>query len=409
MGKSRLRRLAFLLLLAGLTPACGDGLVLGGPPATPVMWDLSVPGKLPKHLAIGLGNFDIGPGTWINGSGVAWEYRYQYLSGGVNTNQGWATWYPPGEFALTYMNNSGSMIPVLSYYQFVRSKPNSGNQDPDSKLKNPGTMKSYFDDFKLLMDNCKTYGKTVIIHVEPDFWGFCQNRYGDDPSLIPVAVKASGHPDAVGFSNNLPGFAQTLVHLRNTYGTADTLLALHASHWGAGGDLILSSLDPNAHAAKTGGFFNALGANFELLFHDPSDRDAGWKQVYYNDGGASWWDSFDFARYMTYLKQMWVVTGRRNILWQIPIGNTISAVCNNTDYHYQDNRVQYFLAAANTAERTGAVNAGVIALLFGTPETLTTHFEDVAANGVDDDGGYLRTSAGAYYTAGTVSTPTSPP
>lgn len=33
-------------------------------------------------------------------------------------------------------------------------------------------MKSYFDDFKVLLQKCKDFGKPVIIHVEPDLWAF---------------------------------------------------------------------------------------------------------------------------------------------------------------------------------------------------------------------------------------------
>jgi hypothetical protein len=401
------RRISIILLLALLRPACGDGVPLGGPPVPPVVGSGLLPAGLPNHLAIGLGNFDIGPGTWISASGVAWKYRYQYLSGGVDPGKGWSTWNTPaGDFALRYMNKSlaNGMIPVFDYYQIRESSPNAGSEDPDSKLQNPTTMNRYFGDFKLLMDQCKTFNNPVIVHIEPDFWGFCQNRHGDDPSVIPVAVAASGFADAAGFPNNLPGFAQALVHLRDVY-ASNALIALHASHWGAGGDLILNQLNADNHAIKTGGFFNALGANFELLFHDPTDRDAGYKQFVYLDGGASWWDDSDFTRYHDYLLKMWTVTGRRGMLWQLPIGNTVSPVCNDTDYHYRDNRAEYFLLAANRTHLTNFANAGVIALLYGTPEAKTTHFEDIDVDGVDDDGGFLRTSAGAYYSAPQVQLP----
>jgi hypothetical protein len=278
-------------------------------------------------------------------------------------------------------------------------------------------MNAYFADFKLLMQKCKQYNKTVIVHVEPDFWGFCQNVHGDDPSVIPVSVDSSGFADAAGFPNNLPGFAQALVHLRDLYGS-NAVLALHASHWGAGSDLILNQADPIVHANRTGGFFNALGANFELLFHDPSDRDAGFKQAIYGDGGASWWDNSDFDRYRTYLGRMWAVTGRRAILWQLPIGNTVMKTCDNTWGHYQDNRVEYFFASGNQAHLVSYAAAGVIAILYGNPEGGTTSYSDSTGDGItnggatgttstlsDDDGGFLRSAAAAYYSGGAVSLP----
>ncbi|MBI3857768.1 MAG: hypothetical protein HY293_18965, partial [Planctomycetes bacterium] len=376
----------------------------------------AVPAGLPAHVAVGLGNFDL---TWPNASGVPWGYRYQYLSGGVNTGSGWSTWNAPaGEFALLYMNASfgAGMIPVFDYYQLRGSSPNVGSENPDPKLQNGATMNAYFADYKLLMQKCGQYDKTVIVHIEPDFWGFCQNVHGDDPSVIAVSVAASGFADVSAYHNNLPGFAQALVHLRDLY-APKAVLALHASHWGAGGDLILNNLDPIVHANRTGGYFNALGASFELLFHDPSDRDAGFKQAIYGDGGASWWDASDFDRYRTYLGQMWAVTGRRGILWQMPVGNTVMKTCDNTWGHYQDNRAEYFLLAANKPHVVAYASSGVIALLFGPTDDGTTHYHDNRADGVtnggsgttstspDDDGGFLRTSTGAYYGSGPVSLP----
>lgn len=414
------RRIAMALLLAALHPSCGGGgsggPALGGGPVPPVSGSGAVPDGLPSHVAIGLGNFDL---AWMNASGVPWGYRYQYLSGGVNTGAGWSTWNdPPGEFALLYMNASDNagLLPVLTYYQLRGSTPNPDGEDPDPKLQNASTMNAYFTDFKLLMQKCNQYGKTVIVHIEPDFWGFCQNVHGDDPSVVPVAVASSGDPDAAGFPNNLPGFAQALVHLRDLV-APKVVLALHASHWGAGADLILNQVDPVVHADRTGGYFNALGADFELLFHDPSDRDSGFKQAIYGDGGASWWDDADFDRYRAYLARMWAVTGRRAILWQLPIGNTVMKTCDNTWGHYQDNRAQYFLLGGNRPNVVSYAGAGVIALLFGSTDDGTTHYGDHRGDGItnggagttatlpDDDGGFLPAASGAYYSSGPVSLP----
>lgn len=407
------------VLLAALLPACGggggssgSGVTLGGGPVTPVVGSGAVPVGLPARLAIGLGDFEL---SWVTASGVPWDYRYTYLSGGVNTGAGWSTWNsPPGEYALLYMNASSGagMVPVLTYYQIVNSSPNPGSQDPDPKLQNLSTMYAYFEDFKLLMQMCQQFGKTVIVHVEPDFWGFCQSAHGDDPSVIPVAVDASGYPDAAGFPNNLPGFAQTLVHLRDRYGP-NAVLAFHASDWAAGDDLILNHADPVVQANRTGGFLNSLGAGFEMLFHDPTDRDAGYKQFVEGDGGASWWASADFARYQSYLARMYAVTGRRGILWQMPLGNTLMRTCDNTTGHYQDNRVEFFLKAGNGANLSNFAAAGVVAILYGATLDATTHYDDHQGDGItnggasgttstvsDDDGGFFRSAAGAYYAGG---------
>src|SRR5437899_4320507 len=74
-------------------------------------------GALPQdrlHFGLANGPSDLG---WMTASGVPWRYRYQYLSGGVNTGTGWETWNSPsGAFASMYMSNSSSnnYLPVIS-------------------------------------------------------------------------------------------------------------------------------------------------------------------------------------------------------------------------------------------------------------------------------------------------------
>jgi hypothetical protein len=374
---------------------------------------------VPLHFAFGLGN---GPGglSWMTGSGVAWDYRYQYLSGGVNTGGGWSTWNSPaGDFALIYMNQSSGagFVPVLVYYQIVHSTPNAGSENPDTKLQSASTMSAYFADWKLLMQKAGQFGQPVVVIVEPDFWGNCQQLHGDNPVSTAVSVASSGFPEASGYPDTLPGFARLLVRLRDL-NAPKAILAFHASHWGAGADLILNGAEPVAHADRTAGFFNALGAAYDLLSHDPSDRDAGFKQAIYGDNGASWWDDADFERYRAYLARMREATGRRGVLWQVPVGNTVMKTCDDTWGHYRDNRAQYFLLAGNGAHVTAYAAAGVIAVLFGPADDGTTHYDDARGDGItnggasgqtavwaDDDGGFLRTAAGAYYAAGPVPLP----
>jgi hypothetical protein len=55
-----------------------------------------------------------------------------------------------------------------------------------------------------------------------------------------------------------------------------------------------------------------------------------------------------------------------HLAWQIPMGNTIMAACNNTQGHYMDNRPEYWLEdyPKNTHILEWA-RAGFIGLLFG--------------------------------------------
>src|ERR1700730_13022272 len=57
----------------------------------------AVPAGLPNHFALGIG---AQPGdTWMPQTNVPWDYRFQYLAGGVNTGNGWETWNANGTFA----------------------------------------------------------------------------------------------------------------------------------------------------------------------------------------------------------------------------------------------------------------------------------------------------------------------
>ena len=113
-------------------------------------------------------------------------------------------------------------------------------------------------------------------------------------------------------------------------------------------------------------------------------------------------------------------TNRRGMLWQVPLGNTIYRTMNNTDYHYQDNKVQYYLND-NSQHIQDAANSGLIGILFGAGADKVTAYTDAANDGItnpapingnnevskypDDDGGYLRLQGGAYYSRGAVALP----
>src|SRR5579859_4490975 len=104
---------------------------------------------------------------WMTTSQVPWHYRYQYLTGGVNTGSGWETWNSPaGSFATLYMNASATngYIPVFSYYELLQSSPSTGTNESDrdfSNVNNTSTMAAYYANFKLLMQLAGAYGGTV--------------------------------------------------------------------------------------------------------------------------------------------------------------------------------------------------------------------------------------------------------
>jgi purple acid phosphatase-like protein len=384
--------------------------------------------------------------TWMQNSGTRWDACYQYLAGGVNTGSGWATWNSGGYFATKYLQeaDAAGYIPVFTYYQLLQSNPHSGGDESAqdfSNLNNPSTMAAYYADFKLLMQKCGAFGKTAIVHVEPDMWAYLQNDHAggtDDAAHVSAAVASSGFPEAAGLPNTAAGYARCLVKLRDTY-APNVLLAPHASGWATAVDLgsdTRSSIDVAAHARRVANFLNSLGAGWDLFFYDPLDRDAAFYEFVYGDGGARWWNESDspttypnFVRIRQWLAYLSQYQNKRCVLWQVPVGNYYYSACNNTDGHYEDNRAQYFLEGYPTNPHIQQwADAGVIGLLFGRGAGGPTTYSDAKGDGVtnpapyvksgtrrspsnlghvsansDDDGGYLRLKVRAYFAAGAYS------
>jgi len=368
-------------------------------------------------------------------AGVPLEFRYQYLCGGVNTGTGWATWNSGAKFADYYVDESIAvgMTPVFPYYQMLQSKPGvdafyAGTMsEPEadlSNLSNASTMKAYWADVRLLFQHLGAYTQTIVVNVEPDLWGYVQQASrGDKAATIPAAVAGSGDPDVAGLPDNAAGFAQAFVRLRDKY-APNVLLGYHMSAWGTMTDPIwqdtpLSEID--ALADRSAAFEASLGADFDLSFGDPADRDADFDRIINGDGGHSWWDATDYARWNRWIGRFVRASGLRMVLWQIPLGNTKMRAVDNSWGHYQDNHVEWWLGDGNAANLQATMDAGVIALLYGGGADGTTSAADDMGDGLtnpapingnslssysaDDDGGYFRHQASAYYAVGATALP----
>ncbi|HEV2237981.1 MAG TPA: hypothetical protein VGR57_15075 [Ktedonobacterales bacterium] len=395
----------------------------------------ALPAGLPDHFAFGLMN---GPSDVAlmndmrTNNGAAWDFRYQYLAGGVNTGQGWETWnIPSGQFAANYVSESATngYIPTLVYYEMLQSHgpcDQCGEAERDrANLGAPAVTGAYFANWRLLMHTLGATGQRALVIVEPDLWGFIEQAIGPSgsASAAPAAVASSGDADAQGLPNTAQGFAWALLRMRARY-APKILLALHVSSWGTGTDIGSTTdalLDVPALAQATAHFYMGLGIRdnpadilpFDLISNDVADHDSA--------QGSPWWDRTNtvypnFARYLTYIGQVVQALGTRAIMWQVPEGNQFFATMNDSAHHFQDNRAEYILGHIPDFAR-----AGVVAVLFG-PGNNGTNVDDVAHDGVvnfapivdyecdrcnnhrsaypDDDGGYLRLFVGAYYRSG---------
>jgi hypothetical protein len=235
----------------------------------------ALPGQLPTHFGFGV---SVAPGdTWMPQTGIPFDYRMQYLAGGVNTGNGWETWNSNGTFALNYANESAQhgYIPMFPYYELLQSSGSCGscgeNQKDISNLNNASLMSAYYGNFALLMkrlgpgtyDGIKGFGKAALVNIEPDFaggyavqatsltgvcFGFCTGS-GNDPSLLKASVASSGFGDAA-YPNTYAGYVQALAHLRDLY-APNVLIGLHVSQFATGDDIGLDT-NPNTNMAALG-------------------------------------------------------------------------------------------------------------------------------------------------------------
>jgi hypothetical protein len=407
------------------------------------------PAGLPTHFSFGVGAV---PGdTWMPQSGIPWDYRMQYLAGGVNTGTGWETWNPNGTFALYYAQDSArnGYIPLFPYYELLQSNGScsgcSENKKDITNLNTPSLMQAYYANFALLMKRMgpgnyhgiQGFGRTALLNIEPDFtggyamqaannngvcFGFCTGQ-GNDPSLLKASVASSGFADVAGYPNTYAGYVQALAHLRDLY-APNVLLGLDVSPWATGVDIGMDtnpSTDGAALGQQVGQFLSRAGSH-DILFSNPLDRDAGQYKALY--GQNRWWDRLNvtfpnFLRWEQYLKASGTADGGKSILlWQVPEGNQYFATDNNTNGHYQDNRAEYIFAHVQEL-----ISAGVIGAIFAAGNAGNSTHTDAMRDGVtnppsfcttdgisagqicnnhtssvaDDDGGFIRMSAQAYY------------
>lgn len=273
----------------------------------------------------------------------------------------------------------------------------------------------------------------------------------ESPAAVIAAVALSGETDLTNFPNTLQGFYLAVLHLRDLYAPR-VLLAYHVSDWATAdvyrkttpddptNDISESTaaVDANALADRVASFAAQDGAStdpslslpgdptsrYDLLFNDVDDHDAAFGELHGNPN--YWWDTENidvpnFTRWETYIHRITSDTGLKAMVWQVPLGNTVFYTENDTMGHYQDNKTEYFFD--HIPELAAA---GLIGAIFGNgtidsssnmdlqhdgpisgPPTCTTrgsHSHTLlctsqVATVNDDDGGYLRQRAAAYFAA----------
>ena len=400
--RPRARRCATAALLAALALAAAASAGTATPPAR---WPYT-------HLEIGLAD---SPGGAAALARIApFGFRYQYLAGGVNTGSDWTHWNPDGSFVTRYDTESraAQIVPVFSYYEIRQSLPGSSVADEQSadlgNLDDVATMRAYFTTLETFFRRAASARGPVVLQLEPDLFGYVEQRAKhSDASTVPAAIASTGIPALARLPNTAAGFAQAVLALRDAYAPR-VLVGYHVSIWGTGLDIHLShptSAQVDQMAAQSATFYRSLHAHFDLTFTELTDRDAGYAQTVNGEGPGAWWKPIDFAHDIRFLAGYHRRVALPIVMWQIPLGNTVSPIVNNTPYHYKDNKVQWLLGAGGRAHLRSFVRAGGAALLFGGGQAQDTDAGEASGDGRPDDGGYFDARVRAYYRAGALALP----
>ena len=347
--------------------------------------------------------------------------QYQYLAGGVNKFN-WVDWNPGGSYVTQYIQDSinNQMMPAFTYYMIYQSNTSGGGEQGSvlANLNNTSLMADYYRNVKLFYERAGAFPTTkVLFHFEPDMWGYMQQKVGDDAAASPVKVAATGISELQGLPDNAVGLAQALKKLRDTY-APNVLLGYHMSFWGTNVDPVYN--DPTSSevvglATRSANFYKSLKTAFDVTVAEFSDRDAAFHEIIYGRRNA-FYTASDYDNHVLWLSTYGGLSGQRLVVWQIPFGNTKMRAMNNTWWHFQDNIVETLLDDPGRTRLNEYLNAGVIAFLFGGGADGTTSIIDEARDGVtnppaingnnidsysaDDDGGFFRAKAKAYYAAG---------
>jgi hypothetical protein len=352
--------------------------------------------------------------TWMRNSAVAWDVRYRYFTKGWVNNWGFGAY--DGSWGLGYMRECDQQrfIPAIQYYQLF-GEPGGGEPATLQKVGNATTMRSYFGDFKLLMQRAKDFGKPVLVLLEADAHGFLQQQSASNPNAF-AAVASSGMPELAGLPNTVAGWGLAFLQIKKAVGATNAILGIHISAWASGKDVahfnVTDPLSPEVDKvynflAPLGLGTNVTGTQYDVLVGDPLDRDADFYRL--TQGQDRWWDASDsasissksFNRYAEWLKLWNRKSAKRWVLWQIPLGNSNHRnVFNNggSAEGYKDNRPEYFFGNG-TAHIEKFGDSGVIGLLFGAGAGGVSSY----GNDTYTDGQlFMKSRAGAILNAGGV-------
>ena len=336
-----------------------------------------------------LGVHDAPGGAARLGAVTGLALRYQYLAGGANTGEGWATWNAGGAFVRSYIEESAAtgITPVFTYYQLAQSSPGheqGGEQAIVANLASPETMRAYWADMKLFFERAAEFPDTaIVLHVEPTLWAAAQRRGSDDPAAVLARVGSSGLPELAALPDDISGFARGVVALRDRY-APNVALAYHLG--GPTEDeraafVHRSDDEVDTRAWRAARYVASLGADFDLVFTEPPAGDP--------QSGDPVDEAGMHARHARFLAGFTRLTGEPVVLWRFPVMRAPAG--NGSPASVHASAIDALLGDASATALKGYAQAGVVAVLFDRSAP------DAADVVRVEETRYLEERAAAYY------------
>ena len=355
--------------------------------------------ELATHLC-GAGNFLIGLGNDNSGPydhDITIDLHYAYLVGYGDDGGGWPNWNTGGAYVDNFAASADAhgVTPMFTYYQLALELEN-GNY---GVFTDGARMRQYLLDYRLLYQRLAAFDKPAVVTIEPDFFGYLENRVRETDtaaSAMPATLHFADVHDCDDLPETVAGLTRCLVAMARAI-APKVRVGFHASQWGAWYDATDPDADVAGAAAEVGGFLLSVGAaGSDFVTVETLDRDAGFWET--SGGGAScsvtegsrgavYWDESNstlpnFARHLTWVAALTAAVDRPALWWQTPLG-VPAADCGGTADHWRDNRVHYFFAHVDEL-----VGAGGFGASFGTGAGGQTT--------VSSDGDQFKSAAAAY-------------
>ncbi len=327
----------------------------------------------PSRLLVGLGYGN--NASDIQAQGIKPDIYDQYLVG-VGAGS-WPTWNSPsGNYVNVVAAQADALgaVPMFTLYQMATN--GDGNL---SGLNNPNFMTGYWANAIRLFQRLALYGKPALVNVEPDFWGYVEQQAPNgDPTKMVVQVQIT--PACASLPNDVTGFSRCMVTLANQY-APKAYLGIPPADWGG------------SSTAKVVVFMRKVYAQqYDFVVMQTLDRDAGCFEaakdaVCMRSDGPWYWDETNtthpnFQDNLTQANAYYLGIKRPLIWWQTPMG-VPSATAGGTEYHYRDNRVDYFLK--NPSQLTAVGGLGIVFSVGADYQTTIT-----------TDGGQFKKLSNAY-------------